>query len=66
MPLVRIEAIEDPATGRFGLAIHVPPDAERPFVTTPPRYASAAAAETDAIAIIASLASLGPERSGRG
>lgn len=66
MPLVRIEAIEDKLTGRFGLAIHVPPDAEQPFVTTAPRYASAAAAETDAIAIIASLASQGPARTGRG
>jgi hypothetical protein len=35
------------------VAIFYPADAEQPFVTTEPRYKTAAAAENDAIAIIA-------------
>ncbi|WP_158871412.1 hypothetical protein [Antarcticirhabdus aurantiaca] len=56
MALIRIEAVEDRATGRFGLEIYHPHDAQRPIVTTAPRYASAAAVENDAIALIASAA----------
>ena len=56
MPLIRIEPIEDQVTGRFAIAIYYPADAERPLVTTAPRYKSAAAAEQDTIAILASNA----------
>ena len=59
MPLVRIEAVRDAASGRYGLEIYHPHDAERPYVTTAPRYASAAAAEHDAIATLAAAASGG-------
>ncbi len=56
MPLIRIEPVEDRATGRFAIEIYYPADAERPLVTTAPRYKSAAAAEQDTIAILASSA----------
>jgi hypothetical protein len=54
MAMVRIEPVEDEKSGRFYVAIYYPADAEQPFVTTEPRYQSAAAAENDIIAIIAS------------
>lgn len=54
--LIRIEPVKDEASGRFALAIYHPHDATSPFVTTQPRYATAAAAENDVIAIIASSA----------
>ena len=57
MPLIRIEAVLDPASGRYFLEIYHPHDAPAPFVTTPPRYGSAAAAENDAIATLAASAS---------
>ncbi|MBD3847459.1 hypothetical protein J2X48_004381 [Bosea sp. BE271] len=56
MPLIRIESVEDAASGRFAIEIYYPADAERPLVTTAPRYKSAAAAEQDTIAILASTA----------
>lgn len=56
MTLIRIEPVRDPATDRFALEIYQPHDAERPLVTTPPRYVSREAAETDLIAIIAAAA----------
>lgn len=62
MALVRIEPIEDAATGRFGIAIYYPADAERPFVTTAPRYMTAAAAETDTLAILAAAANTPVDR----
>lgn len=66
MALFRIETVEDPETGRFGIAIYFPADAEKPFVTTAPRYKSAAAAETDTLATIAALANNpAPEDSNR-
>lgn len=65
MPLIRIEAVLDPCAGKFFLEIYQPHDAERPFVTTQPRYASAAAAENDLTAIIAAAAS-GPAPAGTG
>lgn len=62
MPLIRIEPVQEPRSGRFYLEIYQPHDAERPFVTTEPRYASAAAAENDITAIIAAAASgAGPD-----
>jgi hypothetical protein len=62
MPLIRIEPVQEPRSGRFFLEIYQPHDTERPFVTTAPRYASAAAAENDLMAIIAAAASgAGPD-----
>lgn len=57
MALIRIEPVQDKGTGRYSLAIYNPHDAASPFVTTEPRYASAAAAENDLVAIIAAAAS---------
>ena len=53
MPVIRIEAVLDEKTGFYFVEIYHPPDAPQPFVTTEPRYASAAAAENDTIAILA-------------
>ena len=62
MPLIKIEPVQDARSGKFFLEIYQPHDAERPFVTTEPRYASAAAAENDLMAIIAAAASgAGPD-----
>lgn len=57
MALIRVEPVLDAASGRYLLEIFSPHDAAAPFVTTLPRYGSAAAAETDLIAIIAAAAS---------
>lgn len=57
MPLIRIEPRRDETSGRYFLEIYNPHDAPAPFITTQPRYQSAAAAETDVIAIIAAAAS---------
>lgn len=51
--LIRVEAVQDPSSGRYLVAIYHPADAPQPFVTTEPKYHSAAAAEYDAIAILA-------------
>lgn len=56
MAIIRIEAFEDPASGRYGLEIYFPSEAQQPLVTTTARYASVAAAENDLIAVIASAA----------
>ena len=56
MPLVRIEPIEDKPSGRYAIEIYCPADSTRPYVTTSPRYMTAAAAETDILAIIAAAA----------
>ena len=56
MPLIRIEAVEDHTSGNYFVEIYYPADAEQPFVTTAPRYRSAAAAEHDTIAILAAAA----------
>ncbi|MBP0447211.1 hypothetical protein J8J14_20770 [Roseomonas sp. SSH11] len=57
MALIRIEPVRDERTGRYFLEIYNPHDAPVPFVTTQPRYASATAAETDLVAILAATAS---------
>ena len=57
MPLIRIEAELDEKTGKYRLDIYSPHDADRPMVTSAPRYQSAAAAEIDLMAIIAAAAS---------
>jgi hypothetical protein len=59
MALFRIETRADKATGRFAVEIYFPHDAERPYVTTQPRYMTEAAAETDILAIIAAAANTG-------
>ena len=59
MPLIRIESVLDPKSGKFFLEIYHPHDAPAPFVTTSPRYASGAAAENDMIATVAAAASTG-------
>ena len=56
MPTIRIEAVQDPKSGNYFVEIYHPADAEQPFVTTEPRYKSAAAAEHDTIAILAAAA----------
>jgi hypothetical protein len=53
MALMRIEPKKDGASDLFYLEIFYPADAAQPLVTTEPRYKSAAAAENDVIAIIA-------------
>ncbi|MGK7868130.1 hypothetical protein [Falsiroseomonas sp. E2-1-a20] len=57
MPLIRIEAAQDAASGKYYLEIYKPHDAASPYVTTQPRYQTAAAAENDIIAILAAAAS---------
>ena len=57
MTLIRVEPVRDERSGRYFLEIYNPHDAAAPFVTTEPRYASAAAAETDLVAIIAAVGS---------
>ena len=57
MALIRIEPRRDDASGQYFLEIYSPHDADRPLVTTQPRYGSAAAAENDILAIIAAAAS---------
>ena len=57
MALIRIEPKRDAASGDYYIEIFHPHDAASPFVTTPPRYRSAAMAETDVIAILAAAAS---------
>ena len=59
MATIRIEAVEDAATRLYAVAIYHPAEAPEPFVTTAPRYASAAMAETDIIAIISAAAQFG-------
>jgi hypothetical protein len=56
MPLIRVEAVQDPKSGNYYVQIFHPADADEPLVTTAPRYRSAAAAETDTIAILAAAA----------
>ena len=60
MALIRIEPKKDPSTDLYYLEILHPAESEQPFVTTEPRYNSAAAAENDIIAIIASRANNPP------
>lgn len=52
--LIRIEAHKDEQSQMFYVAIYHPADAEQPVVTTRARYKTAAAAENDILAIIAS------------
>jgi hypothetical protein len=56
MAMIRIEPKRDPSTALYYVEIFHPAEAEQPFVTTEPRYKTAAAAENDIIAIIATRA----------
>jgi len=56
MSLIRLEARQDDRTGFYYLEIYHPAEAEQPLVTTQARYKTAAAAENDIIAIIATRA----------
>jgi len=56
MAIIRIEPKLDASSGLYYVEIFHPAEAEQPFVTTEPRYRTAAAAENDVIAIIASRA----------
>ncbi len=56
MPTLRIEPRQDTATGLFYLEVFLPAEAPAPFVTTAPRYASAAAAEQDLVATLTAAA----------
>ncbi len=64
MTLLRIEPVLDKHANKYFLEIYSPHDAEQPFVTTVPRYQSAAAAENDLVAIIAAAASSSPPKQG--
>ena len=56
MALIRIEPKRDLSADLYYVEIYHPADSAQPFVTTEPRYKTAAAAENDIIAIIASRA----------
>ena len=56
MAQLRIEPVKDPASGLYYIEIYNPADASAPFVTTEPRYMTAAAAENDVIATLAAAA----------
>ena len=56
MAVIRIEPKKDASTDLYFLEIFHPAESEQPFVTTEPRYKTAAAAENDIIAILASRA----------
>lgn len=60
MALLRIEAERDSVTGKFYLEFYYPADSSQPYVTTEPRYKTAAAAEADVIASMAVAANRGP------
>jgi hypothetical protein len=60
MALIRIEPRQDPSSDLYYLEIFHPAESAQPFVTTEPRYKTAAAAENDLIAIIASRANNPP------
>ena len=56
MAVIRIEAVEDRKTGLYFVEIYNPADSDKPYVTPPLRYKTAAAAENDTIAILATSA----------
>jgi hypothetical protein len=59
---IRIEAVHDPKSDLYFVEIYNPADSERPYVTTAPKYKSAAAAENDIIAILAANTNNPPVR----
>lgn len=65
MAIIRIEAVKDQQSDLYFVEIYRPAEAEQPYVTTEPRYKSAAAAENDIVAILAAAAS-SPDRGALG
>lgn len=65
MTIFRVEAVEDKTSGLYFIEIYYPADADRPYITTEPRYKTAMAAETDTLATLAANAN-NPSRQGRG
>lgn len=63
MSVIRVEPVKDEASGLYFVEIYNPQDASAPFVTTEPRYMTAAAAENDVIAILAAGTSRGVSQS---
>jgi len=59
MATIRVEPVKDAASGLYYVEIYNPSDASAPFVTTEPRYMTAAAAENDVIAILGAGANRG-------
>lgn len=59
MALLRIETEQDTASGKFYVQFYYPADSTQPYVTTEPRYKTAAAAEADVIASMAVAANRG-------
>ena len=55
MALIRIEPKKDEHSSLYFVEIYNPPDAPHPFVTTEPRYMTAAVAETDVIAGLSAM-----------
>lgn len=55
MALIRIEPKKDEKSARYYVEIYNPADASAPFVTTEPRYMSAAGAENDVIAQLSAV-----------
>ena len=55
MALIRIEPKKDEKSSRYFIEIYNPSDATSPFVTTEPRYMTAAAAENDVIAGLSTI-----------
>lgn len=52
MAVLRLDPKKDAKTGLYYLEIYYPAESDQPFVTTVPRYQTAAAAENDLIAMI--------------
>lgn len=55
MALIRIEPKKDEHSSMYFVEIYNPSDATTPFVTTEPRYMTAAGAENDVIAGLSAM-----------
>ena len=55
MATIRIEPKKDEKSSLYFIEIYNPSDATSPFVTTEPRYMTAAAAENDVIAGLSTM-----------
>ena len=55
MATIRIEPKKDEKSSLYFIEIYNPSDATSPFVTTEPRYMTAAAAENDVIAGLSTI-----------
>ena len=61
MALIRIEPKMDEKSSKYFIEIYNPSDATVPFVTTQPRYMTAAAAENDVIAGLSAMLNRPPK-----